>query len=146
MKGPGQKNVEILYYSLDLIWKPRGGLVRLVFVIDPQHGKFILMSTDLTLNPLDVVRIYGFRFKIEVSFKSSLRILAAYSYRFWSKLMNLNRRGSGDQNLDEKSENYCKAIFKKLLAYEALHTNRSYCTRFVAIPLCYFSKNSLGVL
>jgi len=114
----GQKNVEILYYSLDLIWKPRGGLVRLVFVIDPQHGKFILMSTDLTLDPLDVVRIYGFRFKIEVSFKSALRILGAYSYRFWSKLMNLNRRGSGDQNLDEKSENYCKAIFKKLLAYE----------------------------
>jgi len=76
-------------------------------VIDPQHGKFILMSTDLTLDPLDVVRIYGFRFKIEVSFKSALRILGAYSYRFWSKLMNLNRRGSGDQNLDEKSENYC---------------------------------------
>jgi len=90
----------------------------LVFVIDPQHGKFILMSTDLTLDPLDVVRIYGFRFKIEVSFKSALRILGAYSYRFWSKLMNLNRRGSGDQNLDEKSENYYKAIFKKLLAYE----------------------------
>jgi len=32
--------------------------------------------------------------------------------------MNLNCRGSGDQNLDEKSENYCKAIFKKFLAYE----------------------------
>ena len=118
----------------------------MVFVIDPQHGKFILMSTDLTLDPLDVVRIYGFRFKIEVSFKSSLRILGAYSYGFWSKLMNLNRRGSGDQNLDKKSENYCKAIFKKLLAYEALHTNLSYCTRFVAISLCYFFKNSLEVL
>ena len=78
----GQKNVEILYYSLDLIWKPRGGLVRLVFVIDPQHGKFILMSTDLTLDPLDVVRIYGFRFKIEVSFKSALRILGAYTTVF----------------------------------------------------------------
>jgi hypothetical protein len=39
------------------------------------------MSTDLTLSPLDIIRICGLRLKIEVSFKQALHVLGAYAYQ-----------------------------------------------------------------
>jgi hypothetical protein len=44
-------------------------LIRFVAVIHPHRGVILLMSTDLNLTPLEIVRIYGLRFKIQVSFK-----------------------------------------------------------------------------
>jgi hypothetical protein len=41
-----------------------GELVRFVAVVHPTRGKILLMSTDLTLDALDIISLYGFRFKI----------------------------------------------------------------------------------
>jgi hypothetical protein len=46
-------------------------------------GPLGLPGTDLTLLPLDIIRIYGWHFKIEVSFKQALRVVGAYAYHFW---------------------------------------------------------------
>lgn len=65
-------DVQIAYATRDLLWRPVGQLVRFVFVRHPRRGQLILMSTDLTLDPLDVIALYGYRFKIEAGFRQAV--------------------------------------------------------------------------
>jgi len=66
----GEKGVILKFRTADLLWRPVGILVRFVVVLHPLRGAILLMCTDLTLAPLDIIRIYGLRFKIEVSFQT----------------------------------------------------------------------------
>ena len=91
------------FRAADLLWRPVGILVRFVVVLHPQRGNILLMFTDLTLPPLDIIRIYGLRFKIEVSFKQALHVIGAYAYHFWMAAMTPLRRVSGNQYLHHKS-------------------------------------------
>lgn len=113
----GEKGVDIRYRSLDLLWRPVGILIRFVAVIHPVRGKIILLTTDLTLLTLDIVRLYGLRFKIEVSFKQALRTLGVYVYHFWMKAMTPLKRMSGNQYLHRKTKDYRKSVLRKLSAY-----------------------------
>ena len=114
----GEERVKLLYYSRDLLWRPLGQLVRFVWVIHPSRGRLILLCTDLAMSPLDIIRLYGWRFKIEVGFKQSIHTLGAYAYHFWMQAMTPIRRGGGNQHLHRKSESYRQGVRRKLAAYE----------------------------
>lgn len=113
----GEQGITIQYRYVDLLWRPVGRLVRFVLVKHPTRGNIILLSTDITLDPIAVIRIYGLRFKIEVSFKQAIHTLGAYAYHFWMKEMTPISRGSGDQPIHRASDAYRKAVERKMGAY-----------------------------
>jgi hypothetical protein len=113
----GEKGVTLRYRTVDLLWRPVGCLVRFVAVIHPQRGSRIFLSTDLTLGALDIIRLYGVRFKIEVAFKQAVHTVGTYSYHFWMAAMTPIARRSGNQHLHRKSEAYRAAVRRKMRAY-----------------------------
>ena len=114
----GESGVTLRYLSHDLVWRPLGQLVRFVWVSHPTRGNLILLCTDLTLEGLEIIRLYGWRFKIEVSFKQAIHTIGAYAYHFWMQDMKPIHRGSGKQYVQRKSELYREHIRRKLGAYE----------------------------
>ena len=71
----GERGVEIQYRVVDLLWRPVGHKIRFILVRHPTRGKMILLCTSFEFEPLEVIRAYGLRFKIEVSFKQARRLL-----------------------------------------------------------------------
>ena len=59
---------ELSFLCLDLFWKPASSKVR-----------FVLMSSDLSLSALDIIRCYSYRFKIELNFKVLKHVIGVFS-------------------------------------------------------------------
>jgi hypothetical protein len=113
----GEKDIILRYRVADLLWRPVGILVRFVIVRHPTRGSIFLMSTDLNLAALEIIELYGLRFKIEVSFKQALRVIGTFAYRFWMAAMTPIGRKSGDQHLHRKTADYRDGTRRKLDAY-----------------------------
>lgn len=113
----GERDVKLRYRTVDLVWRPVGIRIRFVLVIHPDRGRKILLCTDLSIEPIQIIQLYGVRFKIEVAFKQAVHTLGAYAYHFWMRPMKPRPRRSGDQYLHRESDTYRDQVRRKLSAY-----------------------------
>jgi hypothetical protein len=113
----GERNVTLRYRVVDLLWRPAGLLVRFVAVIHPTRGACLLMCTDTSLSAVDIIRLYGLRFKIEHGFKQATRLIGSFAYHFWMKDMIPLRYRNGNQYLHRKSADYRGQVKRKIHAY-----------------------------
>jgi hypothetical protein len=114
----GERGVDILYRAVELYWRPVGRLVRFVSVVHPARGCMTFLSTDLSLDPLEVVRCYGLRFKIELAFKQAVHAVGTWCYHFWMAGMTPRGNRSGNQHVHHNSDDYRAAVRRKLAAYD----------------------------
>lgn len=81
------KKESVRYYSMNLLW----GVTlyqELRFVLVEMNGiQSILVSTSLKQNPLEIIRLYSYRFRIESTFRELKQQIGAFCYHFWSKHM-----------------------------------------------------------
>ncbi len=94
----GDKNITLRYAVHDLLWRPVGKVVRFVVVAHPTRGRCLLMSTDTSLSAIEIIRLYGLRFKIEHAYKQAIHVIGTFSYHFWMRAMKPLQRRSGNQS------------------------------------------------
>ena len=108
---------KVSFMAREMFWRQAGRKVLFVFARMCNGKKAILLSTDTSLAPLDVIELYSARFRIEVGFKVAIRIIGALGYHFWMKDMKPIGREGKNQYLHRESEDYRQAVRRKVAVY-----------------------------
>lgn len=116
------KEETVSFLCLDLLWG-QGLYQELRFVLVRHGDRYsILVSTDLTLEATEIIALYGYRFKIECTFREMKQVIGAFGYRFWSasmpKLNRYRRKGETDPLEQVTNESDRKRIRLTLQAIE----------------------------
>jgi hypothetical protein len=83
------------------------------------NGKqIILLSTDVHLSAQQVITAYGWRFKIEVTFRTFVLLLDGFCYRFWLKSMASASRWPANLSLVNSDEIFQRQVLAKIEAFE----------------------------
>jgi len=79
------QSVDVSYLCVNLLWDKD---TQLRYVLVTYKGKqSILVCSDLSMDPLTIIELYGIRQKIEVTFKSLNQTIGGFDYHFWNKQM-----------------------------------------------------------
>ncbi len=113
---------EISYFYEDLLWGQKlYQEMRFVFV-KYDGMKSIFVCTDLTIDPVRIAELYGFRFNIERCFREFKQQLGGFCYHFWTKHMpRLNhyaKKGNRDPLARVADKEDQKAILDTVKAIE----------------------------
>lgn len=82
---------KVAYLALNLMWKPLKAPLRFIFVTT-SRGPIVLMSNDLSLEPLVAISLYCARVRVETMFAMLKGLLGAFAYRFWSRYIERQSR------------------------------------------------------
>lgn len=112
------KSVTVAYQCFEFYWDSPTETLLFVLTQLPCGKQIILISSDTSLSAPQVIEAYGWRFKIEVSFRTLIHLLGGFGYQFWSG--SIERLSSWPKNM--KMADYPQTvqakIEKKIEAFE----------------------------
>lgn len=83
----GQRTT-VYYQCFRYYWDSPDATVLFVLTQLPNGKQMILLSSNIKLTGVEVIEAYGKRFKIEVCFRTFVRLLGGFAYQFWLKWLD----------------------------------------------------------
>jgi hypothetical protein len=117
VKAYGEQ-LQVSFWSQDLIWKGLGQTVRYVATIFPGGKRAVLMCTELSLSPETIIEIYAMRMRIEQGFKVQVHHVGAYAYHFWTASMEKIKRRSKGQHIHRETRKVRSKMLETFAACE----------------------------
>lgn len=109
----------VYFQGFEFCWDEPETFVLFVLTQLPSGKRIILLSSDTQLTGAEVIQAYGWRFKIELTFRTLLQLLGGFSYRFWLKAMAPTQRWPQPLELPEHSpEIFQHKVLAKVEAFE----------------------------
>ena len=115
------KEQEIEYLSLNLLWGIKLYQELQFVLVKYNNVTTILVSTDLSLDPITIIEAYAHRFKIECMFREMKQQIHGFSYHFWNKKvpkLNKFKKKSEPDPLSTVSEDSRDSILGTIDAIE----------------------------
>jgi hypothetical protein len=108
----------VYYQSFEFYWDSSDETVLFVLAQLPSGKQIILLSSDTTLTGAQVIEAYGWRFKIEVSFRTLVQVLGGFDYRFWLRAMPKISRWPKNLALADFEPPFQAQVITKIEAFE----------------------------
>lgn len=108
----------VYYQCFKFYWDSADELVLFVLTQLPNGKQIILLSSDVNLTGAEVIEAYGWRFKIEVGFRTLIQLLGGFCYRFWLKSMETASKWPDDLSLADYCEDFQREVARKVEAFE----------------------------
>lgn len=112
---------DVRYYCIGLLWSAGQYQPMRFVLVETKKQKCILVSSDTSLEPEQIVISYGFRWKIEQTFKDAKQSVGTFSSHFWTpsmpRLDRYRRKGLPDPLAAIDNEDRRKRIISSYEAY-----------------------------
>jgi hypothetical protein len=129
---------QVQYLRMDLLWGQKLYRELQFVLVVYDNTKSILVSTDLSLTPVQIIELYSRRFRIENCFREFKQQVGGFGYHFWTlalgKLNHFKKKEEPDQLSKVESNEDRNKILVKIRAIECF------------VQLCCISMGLLQLL
>lgn len=136
------KKETVKLHAVNLIRKP-GDLIRFVLA-KTSRGRIVVTSTDLDIDPVDALELYGLRSPIEETFNAVKNIMGATTGRFWTKsLQRVSRRPTRNDKLQSNTD--CPKVADTAKAHRNMVQLAFAALAFLQIFACLYGAEAVGM-